>query len=122
MHHTLKMHAEYFAHAWNGYKPFEIRLNDRNYKTGDTVLLVEYDPAIKFYCGPSIYGRITVIFENAIGVQPGYVLFLYDEISRHRALVDTVSLKLALEEAKEHSVTPPSDMLVSGLFNEEKGG
>jgi len=120
MHHTLKMHVEYFAFAWNSYKPLEIRLNDRNYKPDDTILLVEFEPKRKIFCGRSIYGRITAVFANAIGVQEGFVLFFYDEISRHAALVDTVSLKLHLEETREHSVAPPLNMLTAGILDDKE--
>ena len=42
MIHHLKTKPEYFQAVINGKKPFEIRYNDRNFKTGDRVILKEY--------------------------------------------------------------------------------
>jgi len=40
-HHYLKCETEYFQAVERGKKKFEIRLNDRNFKTYDMVYLVE---------------------------------------------------------------------------------
>ena len=42
MTHHLKIKPEYFQAVINGKKPFEIRLNDRDFKQGDRVILEEY--------------------------------------------------------------------------------
>ena len=42
MTHHLKTKPEYFQAVINGKKPFEIRLNDRDFKQGDRVILEEY--------------------------------------------------------------------------------
>jgi hypothetical protein len=38
MHHELKTEIPYFDAAEQGLKPFEIRVNDRGYQKGDTIL------------------------------------------------------------------------------------
>ena len=48
MHHELKILPEYFDAVMDGRKTFEIRLDDRGYKEGDTVTLSEHDPAHGF--------------------------------------------------------------------------
>lgn len=101
MHHSLKMHPEYFAHAWHGHKPFEIRYNDRKYKTGDTVLIMEFHPVYELFGGKAIYGRITVVMANAIGVKDGFIVFLYDEISRFEEWNDVCSFRIFLESTSE---------------------
>jgi len=39
MHHDLKIEERYYWRVADGGKTFEIRLNDRDYKPGDTVAL-----------------------------------------------------------------------------------
>lgn len=45
MQHELKIWPRFFARVVDGSKPFEVRRNDMDFQTGDTVLLREYDPA-----------------------------------------------------------------------------
>jgi len=42
--HVLKCWTQYFQAVKAGMKPFEIRLNDRDYRTGDTLVLKEFIP------------------------------------------------------------------------------
>lgn len=42
-HHELKILPEYFQEVLEGIKTFEYRLNDRDYKQGDYVILREWD-------------------------------------------------------------------------------
>ena len=42
MTHHLKIKPEYFQAVIDGKKPFEIRYNDRNFQTGDRVILEVY--------------------------------------------------------------------------------
>lgn len=42
--HSLKTLPVYFAAVLRGDKTFEVRKNDRNFQTGDTLVLREYDP------------------------------------------------------------------------------
>jgi hypothetical protein len=43
MEHKLKVLPQYFEEVWNENKTFELRENDRNYKVGDTLRLLEFD-------------------------------------------------------------------------------
>lgn len=47
MQHNLKIESEYFEAVKNKNKRFEIRLNDRNYKIGDQIVLEETINGIK---------------------------------------------------------------------------
>lgn len=79
--HELKTYPQYFEQTWDKIKPFEIRLNDRHYEVGDTVILKEWDN-IK-YSGREIEGIIKYILgDKFIGLAKGYVAFTFEERSR----------------------------------------
>lgn len=54
MTHHLKTKPEYFQAVINGTKPFEIRYNDRNFQSGDKVILEEYEGYKEFGTCPDI--------------------------------------------------------------------
>lgn len=64
--HDVKCWPMYFEAICTGRKTYEVRLNDRNYREGDAILIREYDPA-----GDSFSGRVIL-------AQVGYVLPLDD--------------------------------------------
>lgn len=64
MEHILKIHPEYFEAILNNKKTFEIRLNDRDFKVGDTLVLKEY-VFNKGFTGLSINKTITYITDYA---------------------------------------------------------
>ena len=51
MIHSLKTWPYYYQQIIDGIKTYEIRLNDRNFKTGDLLLLKEYDSNLLIYTG-----------------------------------------------------------------------
>jgi len=42
MVHELKCYPQFFEAVWSGDKLFEVRKNDRDFKVGDSLLLVEW--------------------------------------------------------------------------------
>ncbi|MCJ8215434.1 DUF3850 domain-containing protein [Aeromonas veronii] len=77
MHHELKILTAYYPRVLDGSKPFEIRLNDRNFQEGDTVTLNEWDG--ERYTGRRVTRLITFVTDYA--QQPGYVVFGMREVS-----------------------------------------
>jgi hypothetical protein len=77
--HELKTRHEFFRVAWAGKKPFEIRINDRDYSVDDEIELNEIDDE-GTYTGRTIYGFIDYVshFEQ----KPGWVVFSYHETGR----------------------------------------
>lgn len=74
--HNLKILPQYFEEALKGKKPFEVRLNDRDFKLGDIVVLEEWDG--EKYTGREISGKIKYILTDEFkGITPGYVVFSY---------------------------------------------
>jgi len=48
MIHKLKLEKQFYESSLNNEKTFEIRLNDRNFKVNDILLLCEIDDCVKF--------------------------------------------------------------------------
>jgi len=59
--HDLKIHPEHFKAVCEGSKKAELRVNDRDYKVGDLLLLREYFPETKEYSGHVTKQRVTHI-------------------------------------------------------------
>ena len=79
--HELKTWPSYF-HAVNyGLKPFEVRLNDRDYQVGDILSLVYFDPTYKEFGFDEkgnklrIDKRVSYVLSGGqFGIEPGYVV------------------------------------------------
>ena len=73
MVHRLKISPLYFSDVESGKKSFEVRLNDRDYKEGDVLILKEFD-------GEQYTGRVCHKFVKYIldyfpqGLRKGYVV------------------------------------------------
>ncbi len=57
--HDLKIHPEYFAPVVAGKKRVEVRINNRDYNAGDTLILREYDPQ-RGYTGQKVVALVTL--------------------------------------------------------------
>lgn len=55
-----------------GRKPFEVRLNDRDFQVGDLLHLREWIPQEERYTPREVAGPITYL--TSFGCQPGYVV------------------------------------------------
>lgn len=72
--HELKTWPDCFQAVFEGRKPFEIRLNDRDYRVGDQLLMREYDPERDDYTGRACERAIISLMEGGrFGLQDGYV-------------------------------------------------
>lgn len=73
MFHELKCDPEPFQAVYLGSKAFEVRVNDRDYKVGDSLHLREYDRATGAYTGRWVSKRVTYLL-------PGGAYGLPDDI------------------------------------------
>jgi hypothetical protein len=82
-HHQLKCIQPHFEEIWLKRKTFEIRLNDRNFKVGDTICLMEYDSQDNFYTGNQVFFLITHILHSYQDIiKEGYVILSISETHR----------------------------------------
>ena len=74
--HHLKTRVLYFQDIVNGFKNFEIRYNDRDYKVGDELILMEWDDQNTLepghYTGREVQRRIAYMTD--FQQRPGYVV------------------------------------------------
>jgi len=73
MIHELKTWPEYYHEVEKGNKTFEIRMNDRNYQVGDTLILREYNPFWQSYTGKCMAVIVTYILSMHPYVPARYV-------------------------------------------------
>lgn len=72
--HELKILPKYFDAVRNGSKTFEIRKNDRNFKVGDYLALMEWSG--EEYTGRSMLVKVTYILDLVVitDCADGYVV------------------------------------------------
>ncbi len=59
-----KVWPEYFKRIKSGDKTFELRLADWKCKTGDVLILKEWDPKTKEYTGQEIEKKVTYVIKT----------------------------------------------------------
>lgn len=65
--HRLKTLTHYYDAVLAGFKTFEVRFNDRDFRVGDFLLLMEYHPDSDNY-GREFFKQVTYVFTG--GAQP----------------------------------------------------
>lgn len=71
--HELKIWPNYYEPVRDHRKPFEVRLNDRDFQTGDKLVLREWDPNTTEYSGRRLFRTIGYIMHGpAFGIEPGH--------------------------------------------------
>lgn len=84
MVHELKTWIEYFQLINSGVKPFELRKNDRGFKTGHELLLREYDKNKKCYTGRTLRRKVSYVLEGYeaenFGLKEGFCIMALEEL------------------------------------------
>ena len=70
--HSIRLAAMYFEDVASGKKTFELRKNDRGYKEGDILELMEFTDGRN--TGRSIKALVTYMFEEYTGLADGYCI------------------------------------------------
>ena len=74
-HHAIKCWPEYFNQTLYGTKTFEVRKNDRDYRSGDSVSLHEFCPFSQKYTGRVLKGTVGYVYYQADGLAHGFCVF-----------------------------------------------
>ena len=72
MTHDIKTHREFFDLWITRQKSFEVRLNDRDYRSGDTIRSHELDPATGKLTGRVGIGNVVYVLEGFKGLAPKF--------------------------------------------------
>lgn len=72
--HNLKTWTSFFRDIKNGTKNFEVRVNDRDYNIGDTLILEEFDPIKEVYTGAWIPKEIIYKLDDIRFVKENFVI------------------------------------------------
>lgn len=81
--HVVKCVSPFFEEVWSERKPFEIRKDDRDYQTGDVIVLRHWDPGPRGYNRKSlalIY-RVGFVLRDYPAIRKGYCAFGLLEVS-----------------------------------------
>lgn len=78
--HDVKCWSEPFNAVVSGVKKFEWRLNDRDYRVDDVIVLNEWNPDTDKYSGRYIRKRITYVLTEGFGLPDGYCVLSLDEV------------------------------------------
>ncbi len=78
--HRLKTASQYFKDVVNGLKTFELRINDRDYKVGDTLNLCEYKDGI--FTGLEHNVEVTYILDSFTGLKDDYCIMGIKEVQQ----------------------------------------
>lgn len=78
MTHTIKIWPEFFKKLKTKKKPFEIRKNDRGYKEGDILILLEWKDGQ--YTGNAECREVTYVLDEHEGLQEGYAILGIKEV------------------------------------------
>jgi ASC-1-like (ASCH) protein len=112
--HFLKTVWPYYDEVVAGRKKFELRLNDRNYKVGDHLVLMEW----KIYYGedakkPELTGemievRVTHVFSDGqFGIQPNFVVLSIELLpTTKKELHKIYQTQIETKKLRDHGINP----------------
>ncbi|MDF7810725.1 ASCH/PUA domain-containing protein [Hymenobacter sp. YC55] len=95
--HQLKTWPEYFCQVIDAAKNFEFRINDRDFKKGDLLMLREWDPSTESYTGRSCRRSVVYVLHEFPGMLPGYVVMALS----HLVFIDAKPEPGATNEVQE---------------------
>lgn len=89
MEHNIKILPEYFEQKLKGIKPWELRVNDRNYKDGDVLIEREWKKEGE-YTGRVLIEQVLHVFHNLPYLPDDVVIMTTDSSIKKLAWADDV--------------------------------
>lgn len=90
--HELKLQQPYFEDVFRNKKKFEVRKNDRNFKVGDRLKLIEFPSENPRY----VLKDIEYILEGGqYGIEKDYVVLGLKEIPNSNPILDIKDMELS---------------------------
>jgi len=81
MVHELKCWSDYYSRVADGSKKFEVRKNDRGFKTGDILRLREFNRVMECYSDQQCDVRVLNVYSGLPGVHEGHVVMSIERCS-----------------------------------------
>lgn len=132
--HELKTWPEPFQAIEEGFKSFELRLNDRGFEVGHWLHLREYQfatPGVEaHYTGRNTIRRVTYVLESGFpGLRPGYVIMGLEPINHALPMAtaprDGTTLRLLVDyraEDAHHALVDDAEGWTIGHNNYDNDG
>lgn len=80
--HSLKTVEPHFTDVWDGRKKMDIRFDDRGFKVGDFLHLLQYDDQNDKLSGKLIIAKVLHILKDEQFLQPNYCAMSLDIFNR----------------------------------------
>lgn len=77
--HHIKALPDFFNQVCAGNKNFELRLNDRDYRVGDTVILYEWSPNTGYTGAVSKELKLSYVLTEHDGIWPDWCIFSWKD-------------------------------------------
>lgn len=100
--HEIKTLMPYFQDIIDGKKPFEFRLNDRDYQVGDEIKHVEWNKEEQKETGRQCWATITYIIKGGVfGIPEGYCIFAQHTTLQSDFIRDFASMDHLIKQYEE---------------------
>lgn len=92
--HEIKIDTIFFPDVMAGVKRFELRKNDRDYRVGDILKMMEYDHGRK--TGRFVIVKVTYMLESYTGLDEGYCIMQTEGMNLQEAALEAAKSAGAL--------------------------
>lgn len=107
--HDLKCWPTPFGAMLRGSKSFEFRKNDRDFNTGDTLHLREWDPGTEQYTGRTLDCLVTYILHSGFGLPDGYCIMSVESAELRKLREENGRLREALRPLAQQGLGGEED-------------